>query len=136
MITVPVKRNVTGISRELIKTIMEVSKSSHPDEFAALLREENGVISEIVFVPGTISDEGSALMFLHNMPIDLSIVGSVHSHPVHDFRYSDEDLHMFGSKGIYNIIVAYPYRETDWVCYNPKGIQITLPVVDEPKGGG
>ena len=46
------------------------------------------------------------------MPLDLSVVGSVHSHPVRDLRYSDADLHMFGTKGIYNIIVAYPvWRE-------------------------
>ncbi len=135
MISVTGKREVTGISRDLLKFIMEASKSSHPHEFAALLRAEKGVISEMLLVPGTASDETSATMMFHMLPIDRSVVGSVHSHPVHDLRYSDADLNMFGSKGIYNIIVAFPYRENDWVCYNPKGEKIQMPVVDEPAEG-
>ena len=135
MIKVTGKRDVTGISRDLLKFIMEASKSSHPHEFAALLRAEKGVISEMLLVPGTASDETSAIMMFHMLPIDRSIVGSVHSHPVHDLRYSAADLNMFGSKGTYNIIVAFPYGESDWVCYNPRGEKVTLPVVDDPKGG-
>ena len=114
--------------------MLEVGKSSHPKEFAALLRAEKGVISEMMLVPGTTSDETSARMLLNMMPLDLSIVGSVHSHPVHDLRYSNADLDMFGSKGYYNIIVAYPYTESDWVCYNPKGERIKLPVVSGQEG--
>jgi hypothetical protein len=60
----------------------------------------NGVISELLFVPGTTSNDTSAHMLLDMMPLDLSVVGSVHSHPVHDLRFSDADLHMFGAKGI------------------------------------
>lgn len=130
-----IKNDVKGISRDLIKLMMEASRSSHPHEFAALLRAEKGVISEIVFVPGTVSDETSALMMFHMMPIDRSIIGSVHSHPVHDLRYSEADLNMFGSKGSYNFIVAFPYGENDWVCYNPRGERVSIPVVDEPAGG-
>ena len=129
------KNGVTGISRDLIKLIMEASKSSHPHEFAALLRAEKGVISEMLLVPGTASDEDSAIMMFHMMPIDRSIVGSVHSHPVHDLRYSDADLHMFGSKGAYNFIVTYPYGEHDWVCYNPRGERVAIQVVDDQAGG-
>ncbi|CAJ35092.1 Mov34/MPN/PAD-1 family protein [Methanocella arvoryzae] len=135
MITVAGNNGVKGISRDLLKLIMEASKSTHPHEFAALLRAEKGVINEILLVPGTASDEDSAIMMFHMMPIDRSIVGSVHSHPVHDLRYSDADIHMFGSKGTYNIIVAYPYMENDWVCYNPRGERVAIPVVDEPAGG-
>jgi len=128
------KRQVTGIAKELLETVFEASKSSHPHEFAALLRETDGVISEILFVPGTTSNDTSARMLLDMMPLDMSVVGSVHSHPVHDLRYSDEDLHMFGAKGVYNIIVAFPYGENDWICYNPRGERVDLPVIvtEEP----
>lgn len=128
--TLPGKRHVRGIARDLLRLVLEASKSSHPHEFAALLRAENGVISDILLVPGTTSDDESARMLLHMMPLDLSIVGSVHSHPVRDLRYSGEDLDMFGSKGAYNIIVAYPYGESDWACYNPRGERMNLPVLD------
>jgi proteasome lid subunit RPN8/RPN11 len=127
------KKHVKGITKNLLDMVREVSKDSHPDEFAALLREVDGVIAELVLVPGTTSNDHSARMLLSNMPLDLSVVGSVHSHPVPDLRYSDEDLHMFGTKGIYNIIVAYPYGERDWICYDPHGQRIDLPVIEGAK---
>jgi proteasome lid subunit RPN8/RPN11 len=127
------KKHVKGIARDLLDMVREASKSSHPHEFAALLREVDGIISEMLLVPGTTSNDTSARMLLDMMPLDLSVVGSVHSHPVHDLRYSDEDLHMFGTKGIYNIIVAFPYGEHDWVCYDPRGQRIDLPVIEEAK---
>ncbi len=123
------KKRVRGIAKELLDLIREASRSSHPHEFAALLRETNGVISEMLLVPGTTSNDTSARMLLDMMPLDVSVVGSVHSHPVRDLRYSDEDLHMFGAKGVYNIIVAYPYGEADWICYDPRGDRVDLPVI-------
>lgn len=128
------KREIKGISGDLLNLILEASRSTHPHEFAALLRSEDGMITELLMVPGTTSDDTSARMFLSMMPIDRSIVGTVHSHPVHDLRYSDEDLHMFGSKGVYNIIAAYPYGENDWVCYNPRGERVDLPIIDKKQG--
>jgi proteasome lid subunit RPN8/RPN11 len=125
------KKHVTGIAKDLLDMVREVGKSSHPHEFAALLREVDGVISEMLLVPGTTSNDTSARMLLDMMPLDLSVVGSVHSHPVRDLRYSDADLHMFGAKGIYNIIVAYPYGENDWICYDPRGQRVDLPVIEK-----
>jgi proteasome lid subunit RPN8/RPN11 len=125
------KKQVKGIAKGLLDLVLEASKSSHPHEFAVLLREVDGVISEMLLVPGTTSNDTSARMLLDMMPLDLSVVGSAHSHPVPDLRYSDEDLHMFGAKGIYNIIVAYPYGEQDWVCYNPRGQRVDLPVIEQ-----
>lgn len=125
------KKHVKGIAKNLLDLLREASKSSHPHEFAALLREVDGVISEMLLVPGTTSSDTSARMLLDMMPLDLSIVGSIHSHPAHDLRYSDEDLHMFGAKGIYNIIIAFPYGEQDWICYGPRGQRIDLPVIEQ-----
>ncbi len=124
------KKTVTGIARDALTFILEASKSTHPHEFAGLLRSDGHIISEVVLVPGTTSDEGSAYMLLHMMPMDTSIVGSVHSHPVRDLRFSEADIDMFGAKGYYNIIVAYPYTDRDWVCYNPAGEKVSLPVLE------
>jgi proteasome lid subunit RPN8/RPN11 len=128
------KKRVTGIARDALTFILEASKSTHPHEFAGLLRSNGRVIAEVMLVPGTTSDETSARMLLSMMPNDPSLVGSVHSHPVHDLRFSEADLDMFGAKGYYNIIVAYPYGENDWVCYNPEGEKVPLPVL-EASGG-
>ncbi len=124
------KKTVSGIARDALTFILEASKSTHPHEFAGLLRSDGRLISEVVLVPGTFSDENSAHMLLHMMPLDRSIVGSVHSHPVRDLRFSEADIEMFGAKGYYNIIAAYPYTENDWVCYNPMGENVSLPVVE------
>ncbi len=124
------KKNVSGIARDALAFILEASKSTHPHEFAGLLRSDGRLITEVLLVPGTTSDEGSASMLLDMMPLDTSIVGSVHSHPVHDLRFSRADLDMFGAKGYYNIIVAYPYTGVDWLCYSPAGERIDLPVVE------
>jgi len=127
------KKTVSGIARDALAFILEASKSTHPHEFAGLLRSDGRLISEVVLVPGTTSDEGSARMLLGMMPIDRSIVGSVHSHPVRDLRFSEADIDMFGAKGYYNIIVAYPYTDRDWVCYNPLGEKVDLPIVEAPE---
>jgi proteasome lid subunit RPN8/RPN11 len=124
------KKSVSGIARDALNFILEASKSTHPHEFAGLLRSNGKMITEVMLVPGTTSDEGSARMLLSNMPMDLSIVGSVHSHPVPDLRFSDADLDMFGVKGYFNIIVAYPYGENDWACYSPSGEKVSLPIVE------
>lgn len=126
----PGKRHVRGLAKETLDFILAASKSTHPNEFAGLLRASGGIISEVLLVPGTTSDETSARMLLDMMPLDMSIVGSVHSHPVHDLRFSSEDLNMFGCKGYYNIIVAYPYTGKDWVCYDPGGKTVDLKVID------
>ena len=73
-------KKVKGIARETLRFILEVSKSSYPNEFAGLLQVENGIITEVLVLPGTESSESSALLKLFMMP-NMSSVGSVHSHP-------------------------------------------------------
>lgn len=127
------RKTVTGIARDALALILEASRSTHPREFAGLLRASGHAIDEVVLVPGTMSDEDSATMMLHMMPLDMSIVGSVHSHPVPDLRPSEADRDMFGAKGHYNIIVAYPYTVRDWACYSPAGERIPLPVLEDDR---
>ncbi len=118
-----------GIARETLQFLLEVSKSSHPSEFAGLLRAEGGVITDIIVLPGTRSSPSSAVIQLHMMPLS-RCVGSVHSHPSSDMRPSKEDLMMFGRKGDYHIIAAYPYDENSWTCYDASGHIRNLPVLD------
>lgn len=126
----PVNRTVNSINREALQFCLEVGKSSYPNEFAALLRKIDNAIGEVVFLPGTLSNERSALIHLHMSPIDLSIVGSVHSHPTRNNRPSYQDIEMFQSLGNYHIIVNYPFSQDDWVCYGRSGSRIKLDVSD------
>jgi proteasome lid subunit RPN8/RPN11 len=117
------------IARDTLNFILEVSKSSHPNEWIGLLREENGVIRDVLFLPGTESSETSASIRLDMLPLGISVAGSVHSHPFPGGP-SPEDLHLFSRKRWINIIVWYPYDKNSWACYDPTGKRIELPVID------
>jgi len=121
-------REITSIKKNTLIMILESSKSSFPNEFGALLREEEGEISEVILLPGTISGNTSALFQLHMQPIDFSIVGSVHSHPSGDYTPSEADLDFFHRSGRIHIIVRWPYTVHDWAVYDVNGNRTSLEV--------
>ncbi|AKB85368.1 Mov34/MPN/PAD-1 family protein [Methanococcoides methylutens] len=120
---------VKGIARETLEFILGVSKASAPNEFAGLLQAEEGVITEVLILPGTESSDQNAVIKLFMMP-NVSSVGSIHSHPGPIITPSKADLRLFGKTGSYHIIVGAPYDENSWQCYNADGEPIDLPVLD------
>lgn len=123
------KRKVWGIEADVLDIVHEAAKGSFPKEFVAALRAEKGVITEILLFPGAYSNEHSAFMQLYNMPIDLSVVGTVHSHPGPSNRPSSADLHLFSSYGSTHIITCLPYDMSSWRAYDYKGDVIKLEVL-------
>jgi proteasome lid subunit RPN8/RPN11 len=123
------RRAVWGIEVDVLDMISEASRGSYPNEFVAALRAEKGVITEILLFPGSISNENSAFMQLGRMPIDLSVVGTVHSHPGPENRPSDEDLHLFGSYGSTHIITCLPFDRHSWQAYDHAGRKVKLEVL-------
>ncbi len=120
---------VFGIKRATLKMAMEVAKDTYPKEFAAMMRAMDGVITELLFLPGTIGADRSATIPLYMEPIDFSIVGSLHSHPSPYPIPSKADLAMFSRTGDVHIIVAYPYTMDSWKAYNRDGKEIELEVI-------
>ena len=117
------------IKRKCLDLILECAKSNYPNEFGGLLRVDTNskdTISEIVVLPGTISGESHAIFQLHMLPIDFSIVGTVHSHPSPSFHPSDADIHLFGKFGRVHIVVAYPFTESSWKAYDHNGKTIDI----------
>ncbi|MHC1631756.1 MAG: Mov34/MPN/PAD-1 family protein [Methanotrichaceae archaeon] len=123
------QRQVEGIARDTLYFILEASKSSIPLEFAGLLRAEEGVITEVIMLPGTESSSKSALLRLYMLP-NMRIVGSVHSHPSSDIRPSRADLIFFSKTGNYHIIAGPPFDENSWICYDGSGKPRRLPILD------
>jgi proteasome lid subunit RPN8/RPN11 len=123
------KERIKGIARDALNFILEVSASSHPKEFAGMLYETNGIITD-VDVPITQSSNVSAVMNLFMLPVSTHIVGSVHSHPSGALQPSDADINLFMQKGTHHIIVGYPYDVTNWVCYDRFGEKRKLDVLD------
>lgn len=123
------KKKIIGITEKILRMMFEASKDAYPHEFAAGMREIDGIISELILVPGTIAGPTSALLRLHNLPIDYSMVGVAHSHPSSNISPSPNDLSMFGRYGRVHIIVGYPYDMDSWQAYDHNGKKIDLPVI-------
>lgn len=123
------RRRIWGIERDVLEMINEAARGSYPNEFAAAMRAEEGVIFELVLLPGSMVNDRSATFPLHMLPIDLSVVGSVHSHPGYSNRPSDEDLHLFGSFGGTHIITCLPFDMASWRCYDHSGREVQLEVI-------
>ncbi|KXB01938.1 hypothetical protein AKJ44_01810 [candidate division MSBL1 archaeon SCGC-AAA261F17] len=121
---------IHSINREALKLILGASKTSHPNEFAGILRADKGVITEVLLLPGTFSSEQSAIMRLHMMPIDSTACGTVHSHPTPNPEPSQADLELFNKFGEVHIIVASPYKEESWCAYDHQGRGIELKVTE------
>jgi len=129
---VPPVKKTWKITQKCLKLILEASKANYPKEFGALLRIDSNskdTINEIVLLPGTVSGDSHAIFQLHMLPIDFSIVGTVHSHPSPAPRPSDADLHLFGKFGKVHIIVASPFDDHSWKAYDYNGEIIEISVV-------
>jgi proteasome lid subunit RPN8/RPN11 len=122
------------IKRECLDLILECAKSNYPNEFGGLLRvdtlsKSKNIIIEIVVLPGTISGDAHAIFKLHMMPIDFSIVGTVHSHPSSIARPSKADLSFFNMYGKIHIIAASPFTYISWKAYDYSGREIKISLV-------
>ena len=120
---------VRAIARKTLKMIMEASKDTYPKEFAAILRAEEGVISELLLLPGTVSGDVHAIFRLSMLPIDFSVAGTVHSHPSGNYTPSEADLNLFSHFGAIHIIAGSPYTMETWRAYDHNGRPRALEVV-------
>ena len=120
---------IIGIARETLEFILHVSESSAPNEFAGLMQQTDGIITDIMILPGTESSDRNAVIKLFMMP-NIKSVGSVHSHPTSNITPSKADLRLFGKTGSHHIIVGAPYDESSWKCYDGDGEVQELPVLD------
>ena len=122
-------KKVYGIRRKTLRMILEASKDTYPKEFAAILRSEEGVIEELLLLPGTVSGDVHAIFQLHMLPIDFSVVGTIHSHPSGSYNPSDADRQLFSHFGRVHIIVGHPYTERTWRAYDHNGAPRKLETV-------
>ena len=122
-------KRVEAITRKTLRMILEASRDIYPREFGAILRAEQGVITELLLIPGTVSGNRHAIFQIHMIPTDFAVVGTVHSHPSGVYEPSDEDRALFNKFGGIHIITGYPFSETKWAAWTNKGQRIGLKVV-------
>ena len=131
--------DLLGIARETMEFILEACEESHPDEYMGFLRSDDArklgldrdgqVITDVLVIPGTVSNPVSATVKTNMKPNDVKCVGSVHSHPNGVLRPSDADLDTFG-QGDVHIIAGAPYGWRDWKVFDNQGHPISLDIVD------
>ena len=127
----PARRKVWGIRRSALRMVEESARASHPNEFGATLRAEHGIVEELVLVPGTLGGDKHAILPLGYLPVDPSIIGTVHSHPGPWAIPSDADKQLFNAFGHTHIIIAEPYTEDTWIAYDQNAQEIELEVVED-----
>jgi proteasome lid subunit RPN8/RPN11 len=130
---------VLGIAGDTLSFALNAAEETHPREYMGFLRTERAselgldregqVITDVLVVPGTVSDESSAqvnTLMKHNAP---NAVGSVHSHPSGVLRPSATDRGTF-RRGHIHIIIGRPYGWNDWQAFDGEGDPTDLDVLD------
>lgn len=119
------------IPSELLKTILEGAKQLYPRESFLLLRGKKSKdvisVSDLVVAPFAVHGNGFASYSPHMLPMDFSVVGTVHSHPSGNIQPSHVDLnHMIGR---ILMIVGYPFGDERCVAiYDSNGEKLALHV--------
>jgi proteasome lid subunit RPN8/RPN11 len=121
------------VGEELLQAVFEGARRLYPREIVLLLRGEKKKnlvkISEVVVPPLATYGSGFANIPLHMLPMDFSIVGTVHSHPSGNLTPSNADLnHVFG---VVLMIVGFPFTdERNVAVYNRNGEKLTLKITE------
>jgi len=128
-----------GIAAETLEFVLRASEDTHPNEYMGFLRADDAsslgldrdgqVITDVLVIPGTVSNPTSATVKTNMRPNNVQSVGSVHSHPNGVLRPSDADLGTFG-QGDVHIIVGAPYGWNDWQAFDNAGDPVELDVLD------
>jgi proteasome lid subunit RPN8/RPN11 len=116
---------------ELLNEICDCAKRAYPRETIMLLRgkkkKDTLTIFELIIPPFATHGQGFAHIPLSMLPIDFSIMGTVHSHPSGSLMPSATDLNHFFGKLL--MIVGFPYDGTKNVAiYGRDGTRLTLKV--------
>jgi proteasome lid subunit RPN8/RPN11 len=118
-----------AITRRALDSALASGASAYPNEFGGVLRADPpGVISELLLVPGTTAGRRHANFRLYMLPADLTVVGTVHSHPSGALQPSDADLALFRNWGQRHLILGAPFGAGSWRAYDGNGRETTLEV--------
>ena len=120
-----------SLTKDARDGILSFCKMNHPNEGILILRGKSKrgdvYIDELVVPP--FSETGADFAgFPHNpLPLDLSYVGIVHSHPSGTAKPSLTDLDNFF--GLVSIIVKSPYEDDDIFAWDSDGRELPLIII-------
>ncbi|MCW4048256.1 MAG: Mov34/MPN/PAD-1 family protein [Candidatus Bathyarchaeota archaeon] len=121
------------IPKHLVEEIMVFARGNHPKEVILLLRgsRKNDVLSvtEYLFPPYGSGGRGHASFPARMLPIDFTIIGTLHSHPSGNLRPSVGDMHNFYGRVM--AIVGPPFTTSSIAAYTGDGKAIPVEVLPE-----
>ena len=127
------KNVIVSMSGELLDSIFEGAKRLYPKETFLLLRgkkhKDEIRVSDLVVPPLAVYGYGFANLPFHMLPMDFSVVGTVHSHPSGNINPSSVDLNHFFGRIL--MIVGFPFAGAQNVAvYDSKGEKVQFQVTD------
>ena len=128
------KNLIVSMSAELLDSIFEGAKRLYPKETILLLRGKKSKdairVSDLVVPPLAVYGYGFANLPFHMLPMDFSVVGTVHSHPSGNINPSRVDLNHFFGRVL--MIVGFPFAGAQNVAvYDSNGEKIQLQVTNK-----
>ena len=116
------------LKKDVFDSILSYCKMKHPDEGILILKgkSKNGkiTIDGLVIPPFNHTEPTFGGFPQSFLPLDLSYIGIVHSHPNGSKEPSVEDLHNFF--GLVSVIVKSPYDEESVFAWDSSGNSIPL----------
>jgi proteasome lid subunit RPN8/RPN11 len=122
------------MSAKLLDSIFEGAKRLYPKETILLLRGKKNKsmihVLDLVVPPLAVYGYSFANLPFHSLPIDFSIVGTVHSHPSGNISPSSVDLNHFFGRVL--MIVGFPFANSQNVAvYDSNGEKLQLQITNE-----
>lgn len=118
--------------KEMLEGLFCMAKENHPREIILLLRgrvsNASAYVDELVLPLGTTFGLGFSGFLPHNLPLDPSIIGTLHSHPSGSLKPSIQDLH--NVFGLVMVILAYPYNLSSTSAYDKSGKPLRVRVTE------
>jgi len=121
------------IKRDALNNILNNAASMHPREMLLLLRGKKSkneiTVTELLVPPLALHGRGFTVFQAHMLPIDFSLVGTVHSHPSGVLQPSLADLHHAFGRII--MIVTFPYQnENNIAVFNHSKEKLLLRIIE------
>lgn len=118
------------LKKDVLDSILTYCNMKHPNEGILILKgkSKNGQIKINGLVIPPFNETGPTFAgFPHSfLPLDMSYVGIVHSHPSGSAEPSVTDLHNFF--GLVSLIVKFPYCDDSIFAWDSSGNSIPLSI--------
>ncbi len=120
------------LKRSLLRQLMRAAQTVYPNEFISMVAvspTDKNLVSEFVILPAEFGRVHSNIR-ADLMPVDPTIVGTVHSHPSPSTQASGQDKETFSRLGRFHLILGYPFDDACFTAYDSSGRRVRVEIVE------